>query len=443
MSKSLNIAVVGSGISGLSCAWLLSQRHNVTVYEADSRIGGHSNTVEVIDSTGQTLAIDTGFIVHNPGTYPNFVALMDYLDVETVSSDMSFSVFEDRGSLQYSGSSIRHVLGPFHQWLDFRHLRMVFDLVRFYKRAHRDGIGSTLTLGEYLARHGYSQRFLNAHIYPIAAAIWSSDADQMAQYPLAAFTRFFHNHRLFELGSRPVWRTIKGGARNYVDKLLDDSKVICLLNNPVESVAVGADGRVLLTHAAGKSVYDRVIIAAHADQALQMLANPTTRQIEILSKLKTSENTATLHRDKTVMPRSKRYWSSWNYQICTANSTVSYWMNSLQKLGSRDDYFVTLNGDAGIDPKMVERRFIYSHPIFDHDAMEAQSKIWDIQGQNNIWYAGAWMGSGFHEDGLQAGLAVAEQIGGVRRPWVVADESGRIAAPPHLRNPMLNLASAD
>jgi uncharacterized protein len=424
----LKIVVIGSGISGLSCAWALSQRHDVTLIEAGDRLGGHTNTVDVPISNGGSVAVDTGFIVHNPKTYPNFVALLDYLDVGFEETEMSFSVSTEGGKFEYSGHSLGHLLGRVPQWISPRHWRMIYDLVRFY-RAHQTGVfDEGISLGEYLARNSYSREFVHGHILPIAAAIWSSSPEQMAAYPIGAFVRFFANHNLFALGAdRPKWRTVAGGSRSYVDKLEADAKFNKLTGLNVQSVQ-RLPGHIIVNGSLGyQERFDHVVLATHADQALKLLTEPSLQEISLLQHFKTSSNRAILHRDQGLMPRGRKFWSSWNY-LGTREGAVSvtYWMNELQRLRGPENYFVSLNPATEPSAHLTDGTFIYRHPIFNTKTMAAQKELWSLQGEHNTWFCGAWFGAGFHEDGLQAGLAVAEELGGVRRPWSVTDESGRI-----------------
>ena len=431
----LKIAVVGSGVTGLSCAWALSQRHDVTLIEADNRLGGHSNTVSVPLASGGVVAVDTGFIVHNPKTYPNFVALLDYLDVDFVETEMSFSVSTENGKFEYSGHSFAHLLGRARQWTSPRQWRLISDIVRFYRSAEYATSDDAQTLGQYLDFAGYSKAFVQGHILPIAAAIWSLSPEQMAHYPFRAFVRFFANHNLFALGMRSKWRTVAGGTGNYVRKLVEDSRFTSRICLPVKTIERFDDHVIVKGDGGYQERFDHVVIATHADQALQMLAQPTSQEVDVLQHFKTSTNRAMLHRDKNLMPRGRRFWSSWNYMGARdGHVSVSYWMNELQNLKSTEQHFVSLNPIQEPAPDKLDGTFVYRHPVFTQQTLAGQQQLWHLQGKQNTWFCGAWFGAGFHEDGLQAGLAVAEQLGGVRRPWAVANESGRIHVGPHERD---------
>ncbi len=443
--SSLKIAVIGSGISGLSCAWALSQHHDVTLFESDDRIGGHSNTVDVQQMTGGAVAVDTGFIVHNPQTYPNFVALLDYLDVDYEETEMSFSVSNAAGRYEYSGHSVGRLLGKASQWASPTQWRLLYDLTRFYRTAQNKSVDDAVTLGDYLSKERYSQSFIQNHILPIAAAIWSSTPSAMAHYPFNAFVRFFANHNLFNLGNRPKWRTVSGGSRSYVAKLAADSKFKVRLSLPVKSVERHVDHNVVIGPHGYAERFDHVVLATHADQALNLLAMPSAQEYGLLQHFKTSSNRAVLHRDKNLMPKSRRFWSSWNY-MGTENGQVSvtYWMNELQNLKSTEQHFVSLNPLMEPDPATLDGTFTYRHPVFTPQTLAAQKKLWGLQGQQKTWFCGAWFGAGFHEDGLQAGLAVAEQLGGVRRPWNVENESSRIYLnAPHKEAPQIWAQAAE
>jgi predicted NAD/FAD-binding protein len=424
-SGSLDIAVVGSGISGLSAAWLLSKRHRVVLYEADSHLGGHSHTV---DAAG--LAVDTGFIVFNEATYPNLTALLAHIGVATKRSDMSFAVSLDDGRLEYSGTSLLGLFAQGRNAISPRFWWMLRDLVRFYREAPRNVAAlGIMTLDEYLDAAGYGEGFRNDHLYPMAAAVWSTPAAKIGAYPAASFIKFCQTHGLLKLTGRPVWRTVAGGSRRYVRVLADTiSEVVS--DYPIRSVVRGINGAEIVGHDGHRRRFDRVVIATHADQALGILADPSNQERRLLGAFDYIANDAVLHSDPHLMPRRQRVWSSWNYMTRDDDDgrklAVTYWMNRLQGIESERPLFVTLNPHREIAPGAVLRRMRYSHPRFDARAMQSQKELWSLQGRRNTWFCGAYFGAGFHEDGLQAGLAVAEAVGGVRRPWTVADESGRI-----------------
>lgn len=440
--RPLDIAVIGSGISGMSAAWLLSQRHRVTVYESADRVGGHSNTVEAQGPDGP-VAVDTGFIVYNTANYPNLIALFDHLGVTTQSSDMSFSVSLDEGGFEYAGTDLFGLLAQRRNIARPRFWRMMCDIVRFYRAAPAllsRPDADRLTLGAFLDAEGYSDSFIHNHLLPMGAAIWSASLDGMRAHPAAAFVAFFQNHGLLNLVDRPEWRTVSGGSRAYVARLTGAYRDRIRLNCGVHALRRPAgEGKVAVHDTrGGHETYDHVVVAAHADQALAMLADADPQEREILGAFRYQANETVLHGDPALMPRRQRAWASWNYLGRTAEDgsravCVTYWMNLLQGLDRRIPLFVTLNADQfGQTPKpeTVIRRFAYEHPLFTCDALAAQARLWDIQGGRNTWFCGSYFGAGFHEDGLQAGLAVAEALGGQRRPWSVTGESARIPTPP-------------
>lgn len=416
------VAVIGAGISGLSAAWLLARSRPVVLYEANARPGGHANTVTV-ETAGGPVAVDTGFIVYNDRNYPNLVALFNHLGVPTQASDMSFSASLEDGRFEYSGSGLAGLLGQSSNALRPRFWRMIAGILRFYREAPRllaDTALAQATLGDYLDRAGYSDSFVTDHLLPMGAAIWSTTAREMRDYPLGAFIRFFDRHGLLSLTDRPQWRTVFGGSRTYVNHLLADFDGEVRLSTAVKQIR-RVDGNVHITDAGGHiDVFDDVVIAAHADHALGMLADPSQSERELLGAFAYTPNTAVLHRDAGLMPRRRRVWASWNYidggpdarALC-----VTYWMNRLQALDPADPIFVTLNPPREIDEGQQIARFHYSHPRFDLKALAAQSALGLLQGNRNTWFCGAYFGSGFHEDGIRSGIAAAEHLAGVPAPW--------------------------
>jgi uncharacterized protein len=431
MSKGLKIAVVGSGISGLGAAWLLSQKHQVTLFERDWRAGGHSNTVDVLN-TGAPVPVDTGFIVFNTATYPNLIALFDHLEVPTALTNMGFSVSLNEGRYEYSGNGITSLFGQPSNLLRADHWRMIADSLRFFREARAALAGASSvgpTLGAYLTDNGYSEAFITRHILPMAAAIWSTPSAEVMQFPAAAFIRFFDNHGLLQVRNRPEWRTVVGGSRQYVRRVLDATHGRVALGAPVLTVARQGDG-VTVMHTGGTERFDACVIATHADEALALLGDADDREHQLLGAFRYIRNRAVLHDDAGFMPKRRRLWSSWNYlgsdSGADASLSLTYWMNKLQPLGDSRELFVTVNPTCAIQSGSEIAAFDYSHPVFDRQAMTAQRELWSLQGRRKTWFCGSYFGYGFHEDGLQAGLAAAEDIGGVRRPWRVANESGRI-----------------
>ena len=431
--RRLSIAVIGSGISAMSAAWLLARRHDVTIFEKQGRLGGHSNTAMVSEPDGP-VAIDTGFIVYNEATYPNLKAMFTHLGVDTVPSDMSFAVSADSGRFEYSGTDINGLLAQRSNLLRPRFWSMTRDILRFYRDASRhlaEGLPDDMTLADYLRQHRYGRAFIRDHLLPMAAAIWSSPAADMQAYPIASFLGFFINHGLLLLRDRPQWRTVQGGSRRYLQRMLADANYGIKLGCGAVAVRTGAAGVEVRDDFNQVHRFDHVVLGCHADEALALLAKPTPDQRHLLGAFRYQTNRAVLHRDPALMPQRRAAWSSWNYltrkgQDDTQDVCVTYWMNKLQPLATARDYFVTLNPVRAPRADLVEREVDYMHPVFDTAAGRAQSSLWSLQGRGNLWFCGSYFGYGFHEDGLQAGLAVAEQLGGVRRPWNVVEESGRI-----------------
>ena len=426
----LDIAVVGAGISGMSAAWLLSQRHKVTLYEARPRLGGHSHTVEA-PGPNSPLAVDMGFIVYNEANYPNLVALFDHLGVATKPSNMGFSVSLDDGRIEYGGDSMPAL---FAQWRNLARPRfwwMLADLVRFYREAplHACALHTGMvSLGDYLDREGYGAAFQDDHLLPQAAAIWSASVEDIRAYPATAFIRFCENHGLLKILGRPAWRTVEGGSQAYVQKLTEAYADKIRLGAAVTNVTRVAGGVRVRDETGSVRRFDHVVIAAHADEGLAMLDDPSPREAALLSAFRYSVNRAVLHTDPALMPRRRKTWSAWNYigRAGDEGLCVTYWMNRLQGLPAASPLFVTLNPVHEPDPARTIRTEVYEHPLFDAAALRAQEELWSLQGAGGVWWCGSYFGAGFHEDGLQSGLAVAEALGGVKRPWTVDEESGRI-----------------
>lgn len=416
------VAVVGAGIAGLATAWLLSLRYRVTLFEAAPRLGGHTNTVDV-HLEGQHHPVDTGFLVFNERTYPNLTALFSVLDVDTVETDMSFSVSLRRPQLEWAGSNLATVFGQKRNLLRPRFWAMLSDILRFQRAstawlAHSADSG--LSLGEFLAAGNYSAEFANWYLLPMAAAIWSCPTAQMLQMPMATLVRFCDNHGLLQLAGRPRWQSVLGGGRSYVDKIarhLDDVRCGC----PVRAVR-RAGPRLLVEYAQGSEQFDQVVLACHSDQALSLLgAAATPAQRAVLSAIRYQPNRAVLHTDPALLPRARRLWSAWNYfggdGAPGAQAVgVSYLINKLQPLPFSQPVVVTLNPAREPAPERVIAEFDYAHPVLDGAAVAAQQRLPEVQGTNGIWLAGAWSGYGFHEDGLRSALAVANALG-VRAPW--------------------------
>jgi uncharacterized protein len=418
----------------MSAAWLLSQRHRVTVYERERRLGGHSNTAIVPTPAGE-IAVDTGFIVYNAVNYPNLVALFEALKVPTLASDMSLAVSLDDGALEYGGSNLPVLFAQSRNLVRPRFWAMLRGIQRFSREAPallRGPDDPELTLGEYLDAAGYSRHFVEGHLLPMAAAIWSAPPAAMLNHPAVAFVRFLETHGLLRLRGRPKWRTVAGGSREYVRRLTAAYADRVRLSDPVRAVRRVPNGVSITGRDGSTSRYDHVVIATHADEALAMLEDASPEESGILGAFRYQRNHAVLHSDPALMPRRRRIWASWNYlggRGTHERPAVTYWMNRLQQLPDSTPLFVTLN--PGMSPRRdtILRSLVYDHPVYSVAALRAQRDLWRLQGTRRTWYCGAYFGAGFHEDGLQSGLWVAEALGGLRRPWNVPAESGRIFLP--------------
>ena len=432
----LSIAVIGSGISALSAAWHLSRHHHVTVFERDNRLGGHSNTVDVNTGDG-SVRVDTGFIVFNPASYPNLVALFDHLGVDTPATNMTFSASLDDARYEYSGSGARGLFGQISNVASPTHWRMIADITRFFKQAAADAasIDLSVSLRDWLKQNRYSEAFVRNHLTPMAAAIWSTPSADVLDFPAASFMRFFANHGLLKVRNRPSWRTVAGGSRQYVQKLVADGQFEVRTDCGITGVSRQPDSVTISDCHGEQCEFDHVVIGTHADEALAMLDDAGEKESNLLGQFGYSQNLAVLHTDPAHMPKRRKLWSSWNYieradEAGQNQLTVSYWMNALQPLKTNTDLFVTLNPAGAVDPSRVLGQFNYTHPVFNTAAMSAQQDLWDLQGRRRTWFCGSYFGYGFHEDALQSGLAVAEDLTGSSRPWEVADPSGRIHRKP-------------
>lgn len=426
---SSRIAIVGSGISGLSAAWLLSRNHDVTVFEKNAKLGGHSNTLLAKTAQG-SLPVDTGFIVYNEQNYPNLTAMFDHLGVATSPSSMSFAVSVAEGRMEYSGKHLNGLFGQRRNIIRPEHWKLVGDIIRFFREAERQvaTCPDDMSIAEFLDRFGYSRVFIEDHILPISAAIWSTPSRGMLAFPARTFIEFFANHSLLQVGNRPQWRTVTGGSREYVSRLVGGRAFKTVTSTNIASVIRHAEGVEVFFADGNRQHFDEIIFACHADEALALLADPSDEERTILSSFRFSTNRAVLHTDQSFMPRRKHLWSSWNYlrgEEGEGNLSLTYWMNRLQPLPTTTNVFVTLNPHRPFADGAVQFEVDYQHPLFDARAIAAQRDVWQIQGVQRSWFAGAWLGYGFHEDGLQAGLEVAERIGPQQRPWTV--QRGRIA----------------
>ena len=413
--------MVGAGIAGLSAAWLLSRRHQVTLLEAASYAGGHTNTVDVTVD-GATFPVDTGFLVFNDRTYPNLCRLFETLGVASVESDMSFSVRIDEEQLEWAGSTLATVFAQKRNLVKPGFWRMLTDILRFNGEATsavQTGEPLAGSIGEYLDRGRYGRQFRDWYLLPMSAAIWSCPTAAMLDYPAQTFLRFCHNHGLLRIAGRPKWRTVAGGGREYVRRILRDLSDV-RLDTPVQGVTRTADGVAVRTRA-GVEHFDEVVLATHGDRSLALLEDADMAERDILGAVRYQDNVALLHTDEALLPRAREAWSAWNYLSGPAAASgrpvsVSYLINKLQPLPCERPVIVTLNPVREPRREHLVRAFRYEHPVFDGPALQAQARLGQIQGHRGVWFCGAWTGYGFHEDGLKSAIAVANGMG-VRAPW--------------------------
>ena len=428
----MKIAVIGAGISGLTAAYVLSPQHDVTVFEANDRLGGHTATKDV-RFDGRDYAIDTGFIVFNDWTYPNFQRLLAQLDVGSKPTDMGFSVCCEKTGLEYSGTNLNTMFAQRSNLFSFKHWSMIRDILRFNKEALPDvesgGHYLEITLGQYLREKKYSEIFTDKYLIPMGAAIWSASTNVMKSFSLQFFVYFFRNHGLLSVSDRPQWRVVEGGSRAYIEPLSQRFKDKIRLSSPVVSIKRTENSVLVETRHGPSESFDQVIIAAHSDQALAMLADASVEETQLLSAIPYQKNEVVLHTDISLLPKRRSTWSSWNYRIIDEqasidnNTTVTknaigdkppvltYDMNILQSIVSDTTFCVTLNKNDAIDPEKVLGTYYYDHPVFSRESVAAQEKWETINGVNKTWFCGAYWANGFHEDGVLSALRVAERLG--------------------------------
>ena len=409
----MRIAIIGTGIAGNVAAYKLREQHDITVFEAGSYVGGHTNTVDVFED-GQRHAVDTGFIVFNDRTYPNFIRLLDDIGQESQASEMSFSVQVDEGGIEYCGSSLNGLFAQRRNIVRPGFYRMIRDILRFndLARSGIDRLDATETLGEYLRANGFGREFVDHYLVPMAAAIWSAEPVSVLEMPVEFLVRFFSNHGLLQTSDRPTWRVIKGGSREYVAKLVAGHRDRIRINSPVQSVRRIDDRVEVQTASGGKEIFDYVFVACHSNQALSLLDDATADERNVLGAIRYQPNEAILHTDDSLMPASRRAWAAWNYHVPrdrAQNAAVTYNMNILQRLDTREQYLVTLNNDRHIDPGKIIRRIAYDHPIYSREAVAAQQRQGDLN-NDRTFFCGAYWRNGFHEDGVVSALDAVEHF---------------------------------
>lgn len=411
------IAIIGSGISGLLSGYMLARRHDVTVFEASSEIGGHTAT-KIVSAPEGNLAVDTGFIVFNDRTYPHFLKLLAQLNVAYQPTEMGFSVACQRTGFEYSGTSLNGVFAQRKNIFNMSHWRMLKEIVKFNAactQLYKDNcIPEDQTLGEYLQLKGYSEKFINFYILPMVSAIWSSPIGTAAAMPLTFFVRFFHNHGLLTVSQQPQWYTIKGGSHQYLQPLTEKYKDTIFTNCPVLNVKRNPDSVSVTTALFGEQLFDEVVFACHSDQALKLLIDPSPAENDILAAIPYQSNQVVLHSDMRLLPKLRRSWASWNYILLNHgedNVALTYNMNILQKLNSAITFCVTVNAGKTIAPEKIYGEYQYSHPMFTRESVAAQARWEEISGVNHTHFCGAYWRNGFHEDGVVSAIRVAEMLG--------------------------------
>jgi uncharacterized protein len=410
----MRIAVIGSGIAGLAAAWLLSRRHEVVLFEAEDRLGGHTHSHDIELPQGR-FTVDTGFIVFSPEAYPLLTRLFAELGVDTQPTRMSFALRNDASGLEYNATSLERLFVQRRNLVSPRFWRMVREIVRFYGEAPallaQPGPGPTLA--EYLAQGGYSEAFRDDHLVPMASALWSSPAASILGFPMKYLVAFMANHQMLQISGRPQWRVVRGGSSSYVRAMCANWAVQVRLSSPVQRVTRDAAG-VQLTTATASEHFDHAVLACHSDQALALLTDPSASERSVLGAIPYQRNETVLHTDESVLPRRRRAWAAWNALVPAGDNphcTVTYCMNLLQSLDAPVTFNVTLNRSEAIDPARVLARMDYQHPVYSHASVAAQQRRCEINGVNRTWYCGAYWGFGFHEDGLRSGVEVARALG--------------------------------
>ena len=412
----MNIAIIGTGISGLTAAYYLQNKHQLTLFEKNHEIGGHTATKD-ITVNGHSYALDTGFIVFNDRTYPNFIALMDELGVMSQNTEMSFSVKSALSGLEYGGTNLNSLFAQRRNIFNPKHWRMLSDILRFNREimAELDGdtLSKTQTLDAYLNENKYSQAFINSYLIPMGCAIWSSPTTSMLDFPLYFFAQFFKNHGLLSVNNRPQWKVIQGGSRNYLEPLIKGFKHNIKTNSDIKSVSRTASNVLITMQNGDEHVFDEVIFACHSDQALKLIEDITPAENEVLGAMLYQDNEVILHTDESVLPKRRDAWSSWNYWLrkdVQERAVLTYNMNILQGINSDITFCVTLNATDAIDPESIIGCFNYSHPVFTSESVNSSERWDDVNGIDHTWFAGAYWGNGFHEDGVTSGKRVANAI---------------------------------
>ena len=411
------IAVIGSGISGISAAYFLSSKYEVDLFEKNNYLGGHTRTVKI--KSDNNISIDTGFIVFNDKNYPDLIKFFDHLNVISLNSEMSFAVSDIFYNIEYGGKNFRTLFAQYKNIFNISYLKMIYEIFNFYKlckKVNLDNLDRHITIEDFLNNNNFSSYLRKLHIYPLISSIWSTNQKDVSNFPLILFLNFFKNHDLFNFKNRPQWKFIEGGSNTYIKKILDLNRFNYVLNTKINKV-LRLNNQIKIINNGKELKYDYIVIATHADQALAILDNATENEKKILSGFEYTKNKAYLHSDISIMPKNKITWSSWNF-INHKNEeqsfTLTYWMNNLQKLKTQKNYFVTLNPKKV--PKTIHNLTIFKHPKFNLQTIKSQKKIIDLQGGNNTFFCGAYHGYGFHEDGIQSAVYISKMLD-VDIPW--------------------------
>ncbi len=419
----MKIGVIGSGVSGLVSALTLQERFEVSLFEKNSKLGGHSNTV-TIEQENKKYSVETGFIVLNDKNYPIFTSLLKHLNIGVKNSSMSFSVSVDKGQFEYSSSYIG-LLGQTKNIIDPKYWGMLRDINYFYTNALKDvkDCPDNETLGQFLKRFNYSNKFIDYHLVPMTASIWSCPTKSILNFPIKSLLVFFENHKLLNIYNRPKWSTVNKGSREYVKKIKSLLKGKIYTNAKVNKISKSKEG-IRVHYQDGIKTFDKVILACHADQSSEILIENFSEEANLLKDFKYQKNTSILHSDINFMPKRKSVWSSWNYITETGNSgnlSITYWMNELQGINSSKPILLSLNPKILPNPDLIYGQYSYSHPILDNNAINIQKKLSSIQGKNNLWFCGAWTGFGFHEDGVKSAVEIANSHN-IHLPWFQSKE---------------------
>lgn len=407
------LAIVGTGIAGMSAAYFLKDSFDITVYEKNDYIGGHTNTVYV-EEDGQQLPIDTGFMVFNEVTYPNLIKLFKKLDVPYKNTDMSFGVRHNPSNLEYNGSSLNGLFAQRKNIFSPKHIRFLMDINRFNEQAtsYLEDPSSNYSIKEYVKKFNHSDDFYNKFLVPMSSAVWSTPTDKMGDFPAKSLIRFFYNHGFMGLNTQHQWKTVVGGSQSYKNILINSYKDKIKVNCAAKEAYIENSKGVILDELGEKKSYDKIIFASHADETLKILKDPSNMQRDLLSKFTYQKNIATLHTDSTVMPKLKRVWSSWNYIIPNKKETYTvYWMNKLQQVSEKYDYFININGEKYVDPKKVIKEIVYFHPTFDTDGVKAQDSLFDLNtSEDPFYFCGSYFKYGFHEDALTSSVNLCNHL---------------------------------